>query len=230
MAIERTTVPPPEQAERVSRLGVRRLRHADLAWTEPLQRSALPHGFFTRLGPTFLRAYQRTFLESPVGIALAAEEDGAPAGFLLGAVDAETHREWVLHNRRGTMFLLGAACLLAHPREAVRFCQTRVGLYLRALAASARPAEGDLAQPPPAASAELTHVAVSRKRRRSGAGRRLVQDFVAEARRRGAVRARLTTLHDDAGAEGFWRALGWSPGAVAPDGEGRLYRVFEREV
>jgi len=76
----------------------------------------------------------------------------------------------------------------------------------------------------------LTHVAVAPERRRGGAGRRLAEEFVAEARRRGAARVRLTTLKDDRGAEGFWLSLGWIAGEVVPDDEGRLHRVFERQL
>ena len=56
---------------------VRPLGGDDLGWASSLQRSELPHGFFTRLGLPFLRAYQRTFVDSPYALALVAEDGGA---------------------------------------------------------------------------------------------------------------------------------------------------------
>jgi ribosomal protein S18 acetylase RimI-like enzyme len=208
---------------------VRPLRPADLAWTARLQREALPHGFFTRLGLRFLRAYHRTYLESPLGIAFAAErEDGAPAGFVLGAVDADAHRAWVLGHRRLRLAVLGALCLAVRPRTSSQFCRTRARHYLRAFVAGRRHARGTAARPSlPTAAAVLRHVAVVPDGRRGGVGRRLVDAFLEDAGRRGAGRARLTTLRDDAGAEQFWRALGWIPGSAVPDHDGRFHRVLE---
>jgi ribosomal protein S18 acetylase RimI-like enzyme len=210
---------------------VRALREDDLDWTGRLQQEALPHGFFTRLGPRFLRAYQQTFLDSPAGIALAAEHEGEPAGFLLGVTDADEHRAWVVRERRARLAVLGAACLARRPRAAARFLRTRLGHYLWTLGTGGRRAPDRNGDPAlPLAAAVLTHVAVAPGARRSGAGRRLVEAFVEEARARGAGRARLTTLRDDRGAEAFWKALGWVPGKAVEDDEDRLHRVLERKL
>lgn len=207
---------------------IRPLRGADLAWTAALQREALPHGFFARLGTRVLRDYQRTFLDSPYGIALAAEADGEPLGFLVGTADADAHREWVFRRRRARMLAAGLPALAAHPRVLARFVRTRAARYLGRLAKTAAPGQ-TLADPPPAGPrAVLTHVAVDPGRRRSGAGRALADAFLAEAHARGATHARLTTLHDDRGAEDFWAALGWSKGAVVTDDDGRRHRIFVR--
>ena len=203
---------------------VRPLGTDDLHWASALQRAALPHGFFTRLGLPFLRAYQRTFVDSPYAIALVAEDGGGPLGFLLGVTDPALHRSWLVRRRRLRMSLYGAACLLARPRELARFLATRTGHYADVLRRRATPRRRY------ARAAVLTHLAVFPERRRSGAGRRLTEEFVAEARRRGAAQVRLTTLKDDGGAEGFWRSLGWVAGEVVPDDEGRPHRVFERAL
>jgi len=222
----------PQEQHAPERVVVRPLRRDDLDWTGPLQQEALPHGFFTRLGPRFLRAYQETFLDSPHGIALAAEQDGEPLGFLFGAVDVDAHRAWVVRARRSRLAALGALCLLQRPPEAASFLRTRLGRYLRTLARGGRRRQrgnaDDLALP--LAAAVLTHVAVRQDRRRSGAGRRLVDAFVEEATSRGAGRARLTTLRDDRGAEEFWRNLGWVPGKALADDEDRVHRVLERKL
>jgi GNAT superfamily N-acetyltransferase len=210
---------------------IRPVRAEDLTWTGELQREALPHGFFTQLGPRFLRAYQQTFLDSPFGIALAAEHEGEPAGFLLGVADGDAHRGWVVRTRRLRLAALGAVCLVRRPPAAARFLRTRLGHYLWTLRSGGRRAperNGDPALP--LAAAVLTHVAVLPGKRRSGAGRALAEAFVDEARERGAGRARLTTLRDDRGAEEFWKSLGWVPGKAIEDDEDRLHRVLERKL
>jgi GNAT superfamily N-acetyltransferase len=217
--------PTPRERGRATP-GVRPLTAADLGWTCALQREALPHGFFTELGPRFLAAYQQTFLDSPAGIALAAETEDGPAGFVVGATDAAAHRAWVVRHRGRRLAALGVLALLRRPRAAARFLRTRLGHYLRALLPGRRRGSAD--EPAlPTAAAVLTHVAVAPQRRRGGTGRTLVEAFVAEAERRGAGRARLTTLRDDHGAEEFWRALGWTPGKAIGDDEDRVHRVFE---
>jgi hypothetical protein len=52
----------------------------------------LPTGFFPQLGRRFLRAYHATFAASPYAVALVAERDGTPFGFLVGTVDNEQLR------------------------------------------------------------------------------------------------------------------------------------------
>ena len=116
------------------RVRIRPMRREDVAWTASLHERALPHGFFARLGPRFLEAYHETFLDSPEGIALLAELDGERAGFLVGAVDIDAHRAWVVQERRQQLAKLGAACLARRPRELARFARTRAGRYVWALA------------------------------------------------------------------------------------------------
>lgn len=209
-------------------LRLRALEPADLAWTVPWHRAALPHNFFAGLGPRFLGAYQRTFLDSPFGIALGVERLDEPVGFLLGASDADGHRDWTLRDRRARLALLGLGCMVAHPRELARFGRDRAVRYARALAAARRGTRG-YAGPPPPPAAVLKHVVVDPTRRRDGAGTLLVEAFVDEARRLGATRARLTTLRDE-GAEAFWERLGWVPGGVVADNDDRPHRLFTRNL
>ena len=63
----------------------------DAGRTARLHLEALPGGFFVSLGPRFLRAYHRTFLTSPAGIALLAERDATTGVLSHMAVDA-AHR------------------------------------------------------------------------------------------------------------------------------------------
>jgi GNAT superfamily N-acetyltransferase len=83
-----------------------------------------------------------------------------------------------------------------------------------------------VAPKPPPPAAVLKHVVVDPDFRGDGTGASLVEAFVEQARRRGAERARLTTLHDEAGAEEFWAGLGWVAGGVVADADQRRHRVF----
>ena len=215
-------------AARPETLRVRPLEPADAAWTSELHAVELPHGFFVRLGGPFLRTYHRTFVESPFGIALVAEDDDGPAGFLVGATEARPHRAWVLRQRRRRLAALAVAGLARHPHAAFDFVRTRVRRY----AAAALSYRGDVryrdlrsSQP----TAVLKHVVVDPARRRSGAGRALAEAFADEARARGAVRARLTTLADG-DAERFWQALRWRRTGAALDEDGHLHRVYVRDL
>jgi len=214
--------------ERAVGLRVRPLRSDDLEWTAALQQRELPHGFFARMGEPFLRTYLRTFAESPFGVALVAEDEDGPIGFLVGAWEARPHRAWVLRRRRRRLALNALRCLARHPHVLVEFVRTRVGRYARALTAYRGDVRyRDLRAPRP--TAILKHVVVDPERRGTGAGRRLVEEFVEEARRQNARRAQLTTIADGE-AEGFWRRLGWEPRGADHDEDGRLHRVFVREL
>jgi GNAT superfamily N-acetyltransferase len=203
---------------------VRRLAPGDLDWTSRLHAAELGHGFFARLGLPLLRTYHGTFADSPFGIALVAEDEDGPAGFLVGAAEAQPHRAWVLRNRRLRLTAHTLLGLGRHPRAALDFVRTRVPRYGRALLAYRGDVRyRDLRSSQP--TAVLKHVVVDGSRRRAGAGRALAEAFAEEASRRGAVRARLTTLAGG-DAEPFWQALEWRPTGADLDEDGHLHRVY----
>ena len=188
---------------RPTAITVRAMQRGDLPYVARLHATALPHGFFTTLGQPFLRAYDRTFADSPYAVAFVAEVDGHPIGFLLGLLRPLAHSRFVRRRHGGRLALMGALSLVVRPRVAGRFLRTRVGRYARAWRRSgALPAVRE--QEP----AILSHVAVEPGARGSGTGRRLVETFVEAARRADAVEARLLTRADD-GATPFYRHLGW---------------------
>ena len=227
--VEKTmAIPSPVAPARPGVVRVRPLAAEDVAWTAELQQAELPHGFFARLGQPFLRAYHLTFLESPFGIALVAERDGRPLAFLVGASEARPHRAWVLRRNRRRLAAAGVACLARHPHVLVELVRTRARRYARALTAyRGKVRYGDVRERRP--TAILKHVVVAPDARGSGGGRLLVEEFVAEARARGAAVAQLTTVADGE-AEGFWRRLGWKPLGADRDEDGRLHRVFARHL
>lgn len=183
----------------------------DVPFTAALQARALEHGFFVGLGPRFLRAYHRTFLDSPYAVALVAEVAGQPVGMLLGTLDPSAHRRWVLRRRGVSLLLLGIPAMLGRPIVAGRFLRTRLTRYLAAWRRHRKarePSSGRLDRPP----AVLSHVAVLPGARGTGSGRGLVDAFVAHAAVHGTRRVVLATLRGGP-AEDFYRRLGWTPAA-----------------
>ena len=174
-----------------------------------LHRSRLPGGFFVRLGPSYLRAYHRTFLGGSHGVALVADADGI-VGFVTGTSDAQRHRHDVLRRHGVPLALIGALSLLVRPALGWEFVRTRLGRYARAITRGMR-RRGELrvAEPSTGAVAVLAHIAVDSDAAGTGIGRALVAAFVEAVAAAGAERVELVTRSDEEGATGFYTRLGW---------------------
>lgn len=211
---------------------VRRLEVRDLASTSLLHVAELPDGFFSELGPRFVRAYHASFL-GPHGIALVALVAGEAVGFVVGAADERAHLAWTV--RRRGIRLVGAALVAfaTRPGLALRFARTRGLRYVRAALRFARtktssaPPEGAAAASRAATAGVLSHVAVHPDHRGSGLGRALVDAFVDEARVKGVDRVRTMTKSGPGGAAGLYRALGWQPTPSRPDLDGTPFDHLE---
>ena len=190
---------------------VARMVEDDLEFSANLHVEALSHGFFVSLGPRFMRAYHRTFLESPHAIGLIATARELPVGFLVGALRPRDHASWVLRHRGVGLAVRGAAALAVRPRVAIRFTSSRMLSYLarwrhhRGAGSIREQAQSE------SLSALLTHMAVVPGARGTGVGSKLVRTFEGSARGAGVDRAILTTLEGDAGAGPFYARLGWTP-------------------
>lgn len=198
-----------------SDLTIRDGDHDDLGFTAALHKEALPHGFFADLGPRFLRAYHRTYLDSPHGTFTVATLEGHRVGFVAGTVDPARHRGWLLRHHGLRLALIGSSALLARPRVALHFFRTRVQRYVAAWRRARRRSDPPTSANGPAAPAglaQLSHVATSQGARGVGAGSALVRAFITSARAAGADEATLTTLRGPAGAGPFYRAQGWTRG------------------
>lgn len=196
-----------------------------------LHARALPHGFFARLGPRFLRAYHETFLASPDAVALLATRGARPVGMLTGTLDTRAHRTWVLEHRRGRLAVAGLLALVVRPAVAWTFLVTRAPRYLRRLLGRQRTGRQRTGRPPQAGAVDervavLLHVAVERSERSDGAGRALVEAFVGHARGAGAERAVLVTRDGDDSAAGFYEHLGWRHTDTRTDRDGRPVREY----
>ena len=201
---------------------IRNAGPADMHWMAALHASQLPHGFFVRLGRAYLRAYHRTFMQSPHAAALVAEHDGRPAGFIVGPTDAGEHHRFAINQRGLRLGLAGVVGLASHPAAAIEFARTRVTRYVRSVVRASRaaaPADQGARPRTGAPQAVLAHVAVEPAVQGKGFGRALVDAFVERARTAGAGRIELVTIDDDRGAAAFYESLGWTPeGASHRDG------------
>ncbi|QDY81299.1 GNAT family N-acetyltransferase [Streptomyces qinzhouensis] len=190
-----------------------------------------PDGFFARLGPGFLTAYLRTYLDSPHALAYAAPAPAGPgerpAGYLLGVLDPAAHRAHLLHFHRRGLAARGALALAVRPQAAAHFLRTRTARYARALLPAGPPAPAPApdrapeSPPPPAGrTAVLAYVAVTDDARSLGLGGALIDRFTADATAAGCDRAELVTLAGTGGAGPYYERRGWTPRgtSAAPDG------------
>ena len=210
-------------------ISIRPAHEADLPRMVELHIARLPHGFFVRLGPRYLRAYHRTFIGHDSAVALVAESDQTVVGFLVGAVDVHAHRGYVIREHGRRLALAGASGMLVRPPVMFDFLRTRVVRYARSLtrALRRRPAgagsSSSLSRP---GTAVLTHVAVDAASGGRGIGRKLVNTFVDEVRARGAARIELVTLTGSAGAADFYRRLGWQESGTSSAGGSSFHRFL----
>lgn len=202
---------------------IRSLEEHDLDRITSDHRNHFPENVMGRLGPAFLRSYYRTFLDAPHAIALVAEHEGVPSGFLVGILDTRRHRQWLKRKHGWSLALTGLAGLLRHPRIGTRLVVRRITLRLRGTSSPG----GLPAEPSGSPVAVLSHVAVDEHARGLGIGRHLVEEFSQAARRHGAGRACLATLDGEGGAGPFYTHHGWTLTARRQTFDGRWIQLYE---
>lgn len=199
---------------------------SDVSSTAELHRAALPGGFFVALGPRFLRAYHRTFLTSPAGVALVADVDGRPIGFLLGTVDEASHYRHVARYERWRLGWRGVLSLAARPALAAHFIRTRAFRYLRGVLRLSRSSPVEASTVPPPGSGVLSHVAVEPAARGRGAGRLLATAYCETAKAQGACAVRLSAAADNRSAQALYEALHWERGPERTDVDGHEWAQY----
>ncbi len=204
----------------------------DLAFAVDLHRRSLPEGFFASLGPSFLAAYLRAFLDSPHAVGLLARHERRPLGVLVGSFDNERHQRWVIRRRGLRLAMLAGVALLGRPRLARHFLRTRWRPYLRGVARRLRPGrvrseDSDFAA---GGFAVLSHISVVSEVRGRGVGRSLERAFVGLAQGAGAREARLGTLAGAAGAGLFYEAVGWRRTAELSDLDERSISLYALDL
>ena len=206
-----------------------RMGPAHLPAAAALHGEALPHGFFPRLGRSFLEAYLATYVDDPAGIAIAAVEDRRLVGFVVGSSAPATRRSHVLRRHGMRLGWRGVTALVRQPRLAVHFLRTRGGAYLSRIAQTAFKRRGVNEATASGRLAVLAHVAVDPTARGTGVGAALVHDFERQAADAGVARIVLVTL-SAGGAGDFYRKLGWREDGRSGDRDGVQWTRFVREV
>lgn len=158
--------------------------------------SAFPGFFLTFLGPRFLAEFYRAFLSEPTAIAVVAESDvGCICGVVVGTLAPAGFFKRLLRKRWWAFALASLSALLRKPSIASRL-----------IGALAYRGEA----PEDAKRALLSSVGVDPSCQGGGVGRRLVQCWLTEAKRRGAIGCYLTTdAQANDAVNSFYCRLGW---------------------
>jgi len=157
---------------------IREASAADLAAIVPLHKSAFAGFFLTSLGDRFLRTYYETVLAYPQRLFYVAEQGSQLAGFVAGFAQPQAFYRALYRRRVRIGFTLAAAV--------VRRPKLLAAVIRRAAAVRSRGQN-------PESDCELASTAVDPSFAGQGAGRLLVEFFVAEAARRHARTVALST-------------------------------------
>lgn len=212
-----------------ARVVVRPMRPQDTRRSGRLHKHLLPHGFFARLGPSFLATYHRAHVLSPHAVALVAEVDGVVEGFLIGVVRPQAHGRAALRQSGVRLAAAGGLALLLRPALLVLFLRTRVLRYVRAIWRRLNPA-GVGVMPAAKPVSVLQHVGVAEPARRLGVGRQLVAAFEDHVRQAGVGQVVLLTTPEEDGAPAFYRRLGYQDEGAVRGADGHEWLRYRRST
>jgi ribosomal protein S18 acetylase RimI-like enzyme len=171
-----------------------------------LHATRISEGFLALLGPRFLRRLYRRVHRSPDAFLLVAVEDGDVMGFLAGADDLHRlYRSFVARDAvvAGTLAAPRLARSLPRALETLRYPSDTGGLP----------------------AAEILAVAVDATAVGQGVGRALVDEGLAEFRRRGIDDAKVVAGAGNAAALRLYERAGF-----APHGRIAVHRGSDSEV
>ncbi len=169
---------------------------ADIGRVVGIHLASFPRFFLSFLGPRFLDIYYSSVCASPEGIVFVYEEPaGNPSGFVAGTSNPRAFYSKLL--KRNWLRFSVASLDAIRKRPAVVF------RLIRAISHPSRNPTGDDV-------AGLYSIGITPGLQGTGAGKKLVQAFLREARSRGCRRVFLTTDRDDNGSvNAFYRNLGF---------------------
>lgn len=217
---------------------VRDLDGRDVENSAGLHAGVLDMEFIVRLGPSFLRCYHRAWIDSPVALALAADDSsGRLAGVLLGSLDPAVQVSSMLRRHGPALALHICLAASSRPRLAANLVRTRLVRYARGLArfavASARPRRKEATRGAGGGvfggSGEVTHLFVDPSRRGEGVGRALLDEAARRARAAGLVELELVTPPDLA-ARRFYERVGWQETGELTSRSGEVFIRYRLPV
>lgn len=169
---------------------------------------AFPNFFLSFLGPRFLREFYASFLLDPQGMGYTASSSkGQILGVIVGSVDPRGHFKRLLKRRWWAFCLASISAVVRRPSCAPRLFRA---IFYR----------GESPSGP--TRALLSSIAVDPNIQRAGVGKKLVEHWVEEARRRGAAGCYLTTDADgNDKVHAFYQGLNWCAESTYATAEGR---------
>ena len=202
---------PPRPAEDVRiRIG----DPLDASFAASLHANLIPEGFLSSLGEGLLRRLYRRVTRSPGSFLLVAECGDEGAGFLAGTVAlGRLYREFALRDGVAAAARAARRLLVSWPQaiETLRH-------------AGRGSAGGDRA------CGELLAIAVDPEHRRSGAGRMLVDGFVAQLARRDVRCAQVVVGADNIAAVALYEQAGFRPESTLELHRGTTSLLMTRTV
>jgi ribosomal protein S18 acetylase RimI-like enzyme len=198
-----------------TRIHLRAMAVGDIPGAVGVHLSAFQGFFLSFLGPKFLTHFYAEAVRLGE-IALVADAGEKLIGFVMGSIRPDRFYEQLL--RRGALRFAWAAApaVLRRPTAVVRIAR-----------ALGKPREARR----PTGTATLMSLAVAPMAQGIGAGRKLVEAFLSEARLRGARKVDLTTdKTDNARTNGFYTSAGFRSAREIVTREGRVLVEYERDL
>lgn len=188
----------------------------DIAKVVEVHLAAFPRFFLSSLGSNFLTELYSGLLVDPSGIALVVEKGGKVQGFVAGTYNPRGFYKRLLRRRWWRFALASILPAMTNPE-----------IIPRLLRAFSRGRQEDVREN----CATLMSLAVSPSSQRSGLGRLLVQAFLVEAGKRGAVMVNLTTDQlENERVNSFYKELGFELNSTFRTPEGRSMNEYLLEI
>ncbi|MDN4175855.1 GNAT family N-acetyltransferase [Nocardioides sp. SOB77] len=208
------------------RITYRRIQSVDLPFVVEQHQQYFPRGFFARLGGRFLTRYYLTYCTSDDAIAVAATADGVRAGYMVGTISPQDHRQHILRWHRSALAVEGALGLIRHPSLVATFLRTRALLYARKLTS---PRTAVLVDADNEKVAVLNHLVVLPQFQGQGIASCLIERLETAAALAGCTSIVLVTETDGQGAA-YYHSTGWTVTSARTTRDGQHLTSFSRPI
>lgn len=193
-----------------------RLQPSDVPEAAALHLEAFPTFFLSSLGLPFLREFYRGFLSDPTAVTVSARgESGNLVGCVVGTTTPDGFFKRLLRRRLLGFVLASTRVAIAKPSIAPR------------LLGAVRYRGVDV---PGASGALLSSICVDPRTQGAGIGAQLISAWEAEAARKGARAAHLTTdAEDNASVNAFYEQQGWTNTTTFTTAQSRRMNLYTKE-
>jgi len=196
---------------------IRRMQKCDIERVVAVHLSSFPGFFLSFLGPRFLALYYAGICSSPEGIGFVSlNPAGDPAGFVVGTSNPRGFYKTLLKRDGMKFFLASLGFICRKPLIAKRVA--------RALSYPSKIPTGE-------ELAGLFSIGVMPEMQGNGTGKKLVLEFIKEARRKGCKKVFLTTDRDhNDNVNAFYQKMGFKIERQYDTPEGRRMNEYWMEI